>query len=324
MQLKKEYLILLLVIAALGAYLMMRSKDQTHFELPRLSEVESNKINRFVISKDDSTIELNKKDDQWTIGPKAYKADGIKVKNMLKAAVDLSITALVSESENYERYDLADEKKVNVQAFADKEILRNFAIGRQAPTSQHTFVRLADDPRVYHARGNIHFTFDNTVDDLRDETVLAYEKSDIKGLTIAKGKQSLTLTRKEVLQEKETPSGEKKEEQKPQTKSQWMDSNGTVAREAIVESLINDLSRLKCNDYLEDSARDSLNNPTWTVTLNSENGDHTLSVFNKESEESIEFPAISSGTPYAFILNKSRVEKFEKDINQLLSPEEKQ
>lgn len=324
MKLKKEYLILLLVIAALGAYLIMRSKDQTHFELPRLSEVESNKINRLVISKGDSTIELNKKDDQWTIGPKAYKADSIKVKNMLKAAVDLSITALVSESGNYERYDLADKKKVNVQAFADKEILRDFAIGRQAPTGQHTFVRLADDPKVYHARGNIHFTFDNTVDDLRDETVLAFEKSDITGLTITKGKQNLTLTRKEVLQEKEKPSDEKKEEQKPQTKIQWMDSSGTVARQAIVERLINDLSRLKCDDYLEDNARDGLNNPTWKVTLNSENADHTLSVFNKESEENIEFPAVSSGTPYAFILHKSRVEKFEKDINQLLNPGEKQ
>lgn len=324
MKLKKEYLILLLVIAALGTYLMMRSKDQTHFELPRLSEVQSDKINRLVISKADGAIELNKKDDQWTIGPKAYKADSIKVKNMLKAAVDLSITALVSESENYERYDLADDKKVRVQAFADKEILRDFAIGRQAPTGQHTFVRLADDPKVYHARGNIHFTFDSTVDDLRDETVLAFEKSDITSLAIARGKQNLTLTRKEVLQEKETPSDEEKEERKPQTKIQWIDSNGIVVRQAVVESLINDLSRLKCNDYLQDNAGDGLHNPTWTVTLNSENADHTLSVFNKESEESIEFPAVSSGTPYAFTLHKSRVEKFEKNIDRLLNPGEKQ
>jgi hypothetical protein len=286
--------------------------------------VESNKINRLVISKGDSTIELNKKDDQWTIGPKAYKADSIKVKNMLKAAVDLSITALVSESENYERYDLTDDKKMHVQAYADKEILRDFDIGRQVSSSQHTFVRLADNSKVYHARGNIHITFDSTVDDLRDETVLAYEKSDITGLAIAKGKQNLSLTKKEVIQEKETTSDEKKEEQKPQTKIQWMDSSGTVARQAIVERLINDLSRLKCNDYLEDNAGEALNNPTWTVTLKSENGDHTLSVFNKESEESIEFPAVSSGTPYAFILHKSRVENFEKDINQLLNPEEKQ
>lgn len=326
MKLKKEYLVLLLVIAALCAYLVTRSKDQTHFELPQLVEVESQKINRLEISKGDNTIELNKKDDQWTIGPKAYAADSIKVKNMVKAAADLKVTALVSESGNYERYDLTDDKKVRVRAYAGKETLRDFDIGRQAPTYQHTFIKLADNPKVYHARGTIDDTFNKTMDELRDETVLAYEKDDITMLTLSKGKQTLTLSKKEVPVEKQKPPGEdtsneKKEEEQPKTEIQWKDSKDKEILKADVDLLIDDFAKLKCDDYLEDNARDGLKDPLWTVALKSDKGEYTLSVFEKENEESIEYPAISSGSPYAFILHKNRVETFEKHMDKLVNPE---
>jgi len=320
MKLKKEYLLLLLSIAILSVYLVMRSKDHTHFELPQLPGIESQKINRLVITKGDGIIEITKRDDHWVVGPKSYPADDTKVKNMLKAAADLNITALVSESGNYERYDLTDDKKIMVQAYADKEVLRNFAIGRQAPTNQHTFVRLADDPKVYHARGTINFTFDHTVDELRDETVLAFEKSDISGLTIARGKRTLTLVKKEMVQEKkdQDQSEDKKAQQPPQTQTQWTDAAGNAASNADVERLIGDFYRLKCDDFLEDDAREGLKEPLWTVTFNSEKTNHALSVFEKQTTESIEFPAISSGTAYAFILHKSRVEGFEKLLDKLL------
>jgi hypothetical protein len=329
MKLKKEYIILLLVIAALCAYLATRSKDKTHFKLPEIGAVESQKINRLEISKGGNTIELNKKDDQWTIGPKAYLADSIKVNNMIKAAAEFQVTALVSESENYDRYDLTEDKKVRVRAYADKETLRDFDIGRQAPTRRHTFIKLTDDPKVYHARGGIDATFDQTVDELRDETVLAYQKDDITTVIISKDKQTLTISKKEVAvpkdetpsNEKEEPSKEKNEEQ-PKTEIQWSDSNGNETLKADIDLLIGDFSKLKCDDYLDDNAKDGLKNPLWSVTLKSANEEFTLSVFNKENEESIEeYPSTSSASPYAFVINKSRVETFQKHMDKLLKTE---
>jgi hypothetical protein len=325
MKMKKEVIILVLAIAALGAYLVMHSKDQTHFELPEIADVESQKINRVEISKGASTIELNKKDDQWTIGPKAYLADNIKVRNMINAAAGLTITALVSESGNYDRYDLTEDKKVNVRAYAGKDTLRDFDIGRQAPTHQHTFVKLMDNPKVYHAQGAIDATFDTTADDLRDKTVLAYQKEDITTLTISKGEQSLTLTKKEVAPEKKEPAGdqdgEEKDEQPQTPEIQWMDSNATNVLKSEVDLLIGDFAKLKCDDYMEDNAKEGLNNPLWTVTLSSDKGQYMLSVFDKENDESIKFPALSSGSAYAFNVNKSRIETFEKHIDKLLKPE---
>lgn len=330
MKLKKEYLILLLVIAALCAYLATRSKDKTHFKLPEIAAVESQKINRLEISKGGNAIELNKKDDQWTIGPKAYLADSIKVNNMIKAAADFEVTALVSESENYDRYDLTEDKKVRVRAYADKDTLRDFDIGRQAPTNRHTFVKLIDDPKVYHARGSIDATFDKTVDELRDETVLAYQKDDITAVKISKDKQTLTISKKEVvIPNKETPSDGKGEpskenkEEQPKTEIQWSDSNGNEALKADIDLLIGDFSKLKCDDYLDDNAKEGLKDPLWSVTLNATE-EFTLSVFKKENEESIEYPATSSASPYAFVIKKSRIETFQKHMDKLLKTKSEQ
>ena len=88
MKLKKEYLILIGVIVALSAYLSMRSKDQTHFELPALNQVENSAINRIVLTTSKNSIELNKKDDKWYLGSQAYLANSIKVNNMVKAAAE--------------------------------------------------------------------------------------------------------------------------------------------------------------------------------------------------------------------------------------------
>jgi hypothetical protein len=321
MKLKKEYLILVLAIVVLGAYLVMRSKDQTHFELPEIADVESQKINRVEITKGADTIELKKIDDQWTIGPKAYPADGTKVKNMINAAAGLTITALVSESGNYDRYDLTKDKKVNVRAYSGKDKLRDFDIGRQAPTHQHTFVKLVDNPKVYHAQGSMGATFDTTADDLRDKTVLSYPKEDITTLTISKGEHSLTLTQKEVAPVNKEQEDDQADEQTKAEEIQWVDSNGATAVKADVDLLIGDFAKLQCNGYMEDNAAEALKNPLWTVTMNSDKGKHLLSVFAKENEESDEYPAISSGSEYAFNVRKSRIETFSKHIDKLLNPE---
>lgn len=320
MRLKKEYIFLLLAIVALSVYLFARSDNETHFELPELAQVDGDRIDRLVVTKGERVVELQKKDDQWVVGPKAYKGDDIKVKNMVKSATDLKLTALVSESGSLERYGLSGDLKVKVQAYSGQELVRAFDIGRLAPTNQHTFVALADNPKVYHARGNIDVTYDHTVDELRDETVLTYEKSDISSLTLTRGEKDVTFTRNAAESAEQSEKGDDQTAQAPTPKSQWVDGGGNTADTANIERLINSFSNLRCDDYLEDDAKDSLQDPMWTVTLKSEQASHHLTLFSKEDGESIEFPAVSSGSPYAFILHKTRVANFEKEIDRLLKP----
>lgn len=330
MKFKKEYLVLLLIIAALSVYLAVRTEDQTHFVLPRPTEVDTQKIDRLAISRDDKTIELTRQDDQWRIAPKNYPADSIKVKNMVKAAADLTITDLISESGNYDRYNLTNEKKTNVKAFSGKDIVRNFDVGGESPTYQHTFIRLENDPKVYQARGRLDQTFNQTVDQLRDTTVLSFQKSDITELVINKGAESLTLSLKEIPAEEKTPSGEdqdkevsKQESDTAKTKTQWQDPAGRAVDQPTVERLLSDFSLFKCSGFMADDAAQALKNPLWTLTFQSTKGPHSLSVFEKQDAEATEFPARASDSPYAFRIAKSKVESIEKQMDKLLGQEQK-
>ena len=320
MRLKKEYVFLLLAIAGLSVYLFMRSEDETHFELPELAQVESDQIDRLIVHKGERVVELQKKDDQWVVGPKAYRGDSIKVKNMVSSATDLTLTALVSESGNLERYGLSDDQKVVVKAYGGEELVREFAIGRRAPTQQHTFVALPGNPKVYHARGNIDGTYDRSVDELRDETVLTYEKRDITTLILAKGDQSTTFTRQETTSEEQTAKGEDQETNASLPKIQWTDADGNIVDTADIDRLLNSFYKLRCDDFLEDNAQEGLNAPLWTVTFKTDQASHHLSLYAQSEQESIAFPAVSSDSPYTFTLHKSRVETYEKEITRLLTP----
>ena len=312
MKFKKEYLILVLVIVALSLYLVMRSKDQAHFELPELAAVESKTINRLVITRAGKAIELNKKDARWYITPGDYPADDIKVNNMLKAAADLTVSALVSESQNYQRYDLDDDQKISLQALAGNDLLRGIDIGRVAPTFQHTFVRLDGDTRVYHARGNINRTFDQTGAELRDKDVLNFESDAITSLTIQKGARSL------ALEKKETPAQEEKGEVEQPPKIEWLAANGQAADVDSVQKLLDGFSTVKCDGYLPDDAMTKLNAALWTVNFTAGDKTHSLSLFAAPDAEADQYPATSADSDYAFLLNMSRVETFEKQIDALL------
>jgi hypothetical protein len=327
MKLKKEYLILLLIIVALSAYLMMRSQNQTHYELPQPAQADSQKINRMVITDNGQSFELNKKDDQWVVGPKAYAADSVKVKNMVKAAADLTITDLISETGNYERYGLTDDHKIDVQAFEGGKMVRHFSVGKASPTYQHTFVRLADDPDVYNARGQLNHTFNHTVSDLRDLTVLAFDKDAITEVMIQKDNQSLILAKKEILPEKKIQlSGEAKPEEKKdataQPKPQWQSPDGKPMDQPTVFRLLHDFSEFKCNSYMADDAAKELKDktPRWTLTFQAGKEAHSLSVFNNSDSKATEFSALSSSGPYAFTIPKSKEEGIEKTIDKLLNP----
>jgi hypothetical protein len=330
MKLKKEYLILLLIILALSAYLMMRSRNQTHYELPRPAQADTQQVDKLVITKNGESFELNKKDELWTVGPKAYAADAVAVKNMVKAAVDLNITDLIAESENYERYDLTNDKKIDVQAFAGGKMIRNFSVGKAAPTFQHTFVRMADDPNVYNARGQLNRTFDHSIGDLRDLTVLSFEKETVNELVIDKGGTSLALAKKEVPAEnKSQAEDDAKEEKKmedsdapPQPQPQWQGPEGKPMDQTTVSRLLNNLSNLKCSAYMPDAAAKDFKDktPRWKMTFKAGEKSYSLSVFDKADSEATEFPALSSSSPYAFTINKSKKEDIEKTIDKLLNP----
>ena len=83
MKIKKEYIILALIIIGLAVYLFMRSSDRTLYQLPDIPQVDKKDLTKLQIAKNDNAVVLNKKDDKWFIAPEEYPADSNKVKEML-------------------------------------------------------------------------------------------------------------------------------------------------------------------------------------------------------------------------------------------------
>ena len=326
MKVKKEYIILILVIVGLIFYLTMKSTNDHGSELPRPAKVDNAKINRIVISqKGREALTLAKKDEKWFVDPQGYPADSVKVRNMANTIADLTLTALVSESGSYERYGLSGEKKITVEAFADGAAVRNFDIGEAAPTSQHTFVLLKGDTNVYHARGHLKRTFEHTIDDLRDKTVFDLSRESITEIALQKGERILQLTKTEL-----PPKATESAEEKPETatppskpKIEWRDAKDQIVDKGTVDRLLGSISRMNCDGYMEDSTKAGLKAATWTITLKDDQGEHAISVYVADNPEAEKIPATATANPYPFVLNKGRVESLEKSIDKLLGIEEK-
>lgn len=320
---KKEYFILGAVIVALSLYLILRSRDRTHYELPVIPEIARKEISKIEISKAETSIVLNKKGDTWRIGPHGYPSSDDKVKGMLDTIEKLSVTALVSESKNYERYDLHDDEKVTVKAWIGDNLKREFEVGKAASSYRHTFVKLAGDHRVYHARGNFRGRFDQTVDSLRDRTVLSFEQSEIQEIRITKGERSAVFGRTQVPVEVSAVQESEAQGQQPSTtETIWQSADGKEADESKLNSLLATLSKLRCEKYIDDRKKEDFQNPIYTLRLKGAQ-EYALSIFAKEDENAKSYPAISSENEYPFLLPGSQVDRIMTDPEDMVKkPEE--
>ncbi|MGD2186321.1 MAG: DUF4340 domain-containing protein [Desulfobacterales bacterium] len=319
MKVKKEYIILILIIVGLSVYLFMRSSDRTFYELPKISGLEQNQITKIEISKGGDSIVLNRKDNKWHLEPHGYLADTNKVDDMLGVFEAFTLTTLVSESKDYVRYDLHDEKRITVKAWQQKELKRNFDIGKSASSFRHTFVKLDEDSRVFHARGNFRGKFELTADNLRDKNVLSFRSADIREIQITKNKKSLKFVRSQVP----VTSQQEKSDNAPQValKFEWQGSDGQKGDDSNLNQLLTTLSRLKCVSYINDRSKETFSAPIYAVTLKGAQ-DYQLDIFAKLQKDADNYPAVSSASDYPFFLSDSQAQQIMKDPSDYLKKQE--
>jgi len=319
MKIRKEYILLVAIILSLSAYIFLRKPDRTHYQLPKLSEIAVKNITKIEIKGPDGTVILKKKDRSWNIDPKGYPADAAMIKNMLDIADKLTITALVSESKNYERYDLNDEMKITVKALAGNTPVRTFEVGKAAGSYRHTFIKLAGDDRVYHARGNFRGKFDKTVDELRDKTVLSFDQKQIQEIHITKDDQVVAFTCKDVPVKTVPEKKKNVEGSSPASKTNkvWQTADGKKVDGSKLKNLIRTLSKLRCDNYIEGKKKDGFSNPIYSVRLKGAK-EYFLSIFNKTAKGAKGHPAISSENIYPFFLSDWKAKDIMKTPEELL------
>lgn len=315
---KKEYIILAAIIVTVVAYLVLRQTDRSTYQLPALSKVPKEEISKIEITGPEKSFVVNRKGDDWLIAPKGYPADPEKIDRMLDIVSELELTAMVSESKNDQRYDLNPEKRIQVKTWADKDVKREFDVGKTADTFRHTFVKIAGDDRIFHAENNFRDRFETTVETLRDKTVLAFKTDEIGSFKITKDGKTTEFKKKEKVREEKEQT--KDESPNPEKKIyQWVTTDGQIADSNKIKSFLSTLSSLKCKNYLNDGTKDNLKDPVISITL-SGTKEHQLSVYahGKKEDDEPPWPAQSSENNYPFLLADFKAKDIVKDPGDLM------
>jgi hypothetical protein len=223
---------------------------------------------------------------------------------------------MASASENYAVYDLQEGECVQVTAFKGEDLLLSIGIGKAAPSRRHTFVKLADDSRIYHAEKNLRSSFDKEASVLRDKQVMKIDE-EVSEVILTEGKKNLHILRATAHAEVDPDQAEVKEENAGESTLHWETLEGKPVEEKEIDTLVKTLSNLKCDGYLEDEKGD-LGDPTFSVSLKG-NKNYEFSLYGERDGKTV---ATSSENDDPFLIADWNAKRIRKELDQLVASEE--
>jgi hypothetical protein len=313
---KREYIVLLLIIAALSIYLAVQKRGEVHYVLPELEKIEKADVSRLLINSGSASLTLKRDGEEWSVMPGGYPADVSLVDRMLAEVGGLTLTALVSESKSYDVYDLDEDNRIEVGAYGGEgKAIRKFAVGKAASSYRHTFVTVGDGHEIYHARGSIRSVFDKTVASLRDRSVMSFDER-INEVTVSDGGNGTAFVRSSVPVEVNV-NREQAEETGGEPKDTWVTDKGRPVKGEDLDDVIKTIQKLKCDYFIEGRGKGDLGNPGYEVSLRGAKT-YTLSLFEKEGDK---YAATSSESAYPFVISERKADRIMKGLAGLTDKE---
>lgn len=319
MKIKLEYIILVILILALSLYLALRNQNKTNYEMPKLPDLHVSDISKLEISRAGSSLILNKKDNKWYMEPSGHMAELRSVSDMLESLKKFTLSEFVSGSKNYERYDLGDDKKISVKAWAGDSLKISLALGRPAASFRHTFATLAEDSRVFLAQDNLRPRFDVTEDKLRDKTILSFKEEQIHAIDISEDEKLFSLRYTEAKKNVPASSAvDSKQAPKAPSKAEmvWIASDGGLGDEAEIHKWLTVLSELQCLKFIDDKKKTDFVNPIYVLRLKGA-AEYTISVFGKSDAYDGNYPVTSSSVDSPFMFSAGQAKNVMRKLSDL-------
>lgn len=261
MKIKKEYIIAAVIIVLSLTYLIVRSDSKVNYKVPRFTEVVKDEITAISMIDENQSVELRKTGDSWLIEPQGYRADSSQISRLLSEASELTVVDLITNREDYERYELDDSKAINIKISTEEGTQREFALGKSSSSAIYSYIRLPEEKGIYSVRGNLKNVFSLSLDTWRDKQVMSFDPESVGALEINNEGNIVTFTKTTVT---ETPG--------------WSRDGEILENSSEFDNQIKTLSMLKNTGFLEEE-NDGPAQVTVKVTLPS--GVHTLEVFEK-------------------------------------------
>jgi hypothetical protein len=163
--------------------------------LDRLSRIEINRNEGSGESLREEAIVFTRKDGGWRMtAPVDYAVNPRSLERMEEALSGLYVVDAIAENKKkHHVLEVDDELGVEVKAMDGKEVLAHFIVG----VTRHnmTYVRLPGEDTVYRIKGSHRPTFNKSVKNLRDKTVLKLDRDTVSKVTFTNEEGELTFER---------------------------------------------------------------------------------------------------------------------------------
>lgn len=195
-------IVLVVVLAGLGGYIYFvenRKPAESPDAKAKAFDVTSDQIEEIQIKvADGDTSTLKKIDDRWQItDPVQAEADNSEINNMASSLASLDVQRVVDEApSDLGQFGLSSphlEVAFRVKGQTD---LRRIQIGEKTPTGGDVYAKRLDEKRVILVSSFVDDTFKRSTFDLRDKTLLKFDRDKLTGLELTNSSGAMTFERK--------------------------------------------------------------------------------------------------------------------------------
>jgi hypothetical protein len=300
----RSLLLLVLVAAGLGGYVYFVElpRDIASSTLPDREKVftlAAGTVEEVEITNATSQVtRLTRQDNTWMmVAPESADADAAEV------------GSLVSSLESLERVKVIDENPASAAPFGleaprirvsfktvGETTPKVLLIGNKTPTGGDLYARVEGAPAIFLIGAYLENTFDRAPFDLRDKTVLQFDRAAVNAITITQGTRNLTLTR---------------------TGTEWRLTTPIDARAdgAAVDALISQVSQARMTSLSSSDAATtlreySLDKPQALVTISAGSAKAELAI--GKAEDDTHLFARDLSRPLVFSVDKTLLDELTK------------
>jgi hypothetical protein len=193
---------LIVVLIGLGAYIYFvtwkKPAESASKQEKVFAGIEAGKIEELKIASDKGDVTtLKKEGTAWQLtAPIAGKADESEASGIANALGQLEIVRVIDENPaDLNEYGLLTPRiEVNFKAAGDKDY-RRLLIGEKSPTGSDLFAKRNDDKKVFLIQAFQETTLNRSTFELRDKTVLTFERDKVDGLDVKSGDKTLQVAK---------------------------------------------------------------------------------------------------------------------------------
>jgi len=215
-----------------------------------------------LFTSDGQDARIEREGESWSlVSPLSYKADSVASDGLTRAVATLKFGRQFTNPETLETYGLNKSPSVRF-GFKGQEYA--FTVGDETPLGDSTYLSSEGGQKVFSAKTFEVSPFEKSLNELRDRSVLLFERDDITEISVRWGNSEATLLK----------SSDK----------EWNMEAPVQARgdRNAVESLLSQMQFLKALDFVDEpgvAEQDTFSQPETVITLKErEGGFHKLAI----------------------------------------------